>query len=817
MSRAFLFVNSARLKTCRIKSCPTHVMNGQKAMKNISYGIKLPAALVAISLIVVSVSSFIQLKRFENTMIQAGIDQLATITEERAQRLSEYFERVSNQTASFANYPAISNAARMLDATYQLIEDPTATLHQSYINENPFAAGERQLLNNAGTGQPYDRQHESYHNYFTSFRDELNLYDVFLINPQGDVIYSVYKELDFATNLLDGPYSDSGLAMAFRSALEAEEGQPVFADFRPYEPSADAPASFIAFPVIDEFDQRIGVLAVQLPASDITSVVNSPNGLGLTGEVTAIGNDRRARTNSRFEGRYGVFDEIKTIDEFLEAQAGEMIIKPNILGINGKQSIETGRIVPFLGTQWAVIAELERSELLAPVNQARMIAIGVIVASLIIMSLAGWLIARSFTKPLSILSANVGKLSKKDFSIVFDQRNQSDEIGTLSAALVELKDAVQKGEDLRKTQQTKSVEQARAIDLMSQSLSRLSNGDLSCPIEEEMGSDYERLRTDYNAAIARLNETLSSITDISETIEGRAANIRQSSENLSTDANMQAATLEESVAAIDELAATARQNLDSATTVRGLVLDAKTDVDHNSGVVDETIQAMENLRKSSEEISAIIGLIEDISFQTNLLALNAGVEAARAGESGKGFAVVAAEVRALAQRSSDAAAEIKSLVTESTKQVETGVKLVGETSGVISTVFKKVDQVNEQMKTVSEAVSEQTSTVENLNAGMAQLDQVTQRNATMVDSFASGSQELEKQAQGLSKAISQFTLGGQPRRTKTITQSPPVPASAADPIDSIERMIDTSSARDPKKAIVSGNLAEKESSIWDDF
>jgi len=476
---------------------------------------------------------------------------------------------------------------------------------------------------------------------------------------------------------------------------------------------------------------------------------------------------------------------------------------------------------------------MEKSEFMKPVIEARNIAIITSLISLAVMSISGWLISRSFTKPLSLLSKNVERLSKKDFSVNFLAADQKDEIGSLSSALVGLKEAVQSGEDLRVSQQQKSIEQASAIELMSKSLARLSEGDLSQPLNQSMGKDYERLRVDYNSALSRLNETLSSLTDISQTMEDRAASISTSSESLSTDANMQAATLEESVAAIDELAATARQNLETANTVQGLVLDAKADVDHNSGVVEETIKARENLRKSSEEISAIIGLIEDISFQTNLLALNAGVEAARAGESGKGFAVVAAEVRALAQRSSDAASEIKSLVTESTRQVETGVKLVSETSGVISTVFKKVDEVNQQMKTVSEAVSDQTTTVEHLNSGMAQLDQVTQRNAAMVDSFANGSQELEKQAQSLSVAISQFKLSGKRAKKTVDSRANHATTTTADrsemektttqknrqtnAIDKIETMIANSREQTSPRKHATSNLANKNDAIWKDF
>jgi len=791
-------------------------------LKDISYGIKLPAALVAITLIVTATAALVQIKRFETAILERSNEISALATFERASKLKDYFRAISGATGSFAEYPAITNAARMLDTTYGLIEDPQSILQEAYIDNNPHPAGERQELVNSLTGLPYDRQHEAFHNYFTSFRDEHGLYDVFLINPDGEIIYSVFKEADYATNLRTGPYSDSGLARLFSKAISAEPGAVSFEDFDYYAPSAGAPAAFVGFPIIDNLGARLGVLAVQLPSSQLTALVNNPNGLGETGEVIAVGTDFKSRTASRFEDSFNIFDDMKLSDYFADVQDNELGFKSGIVGPHGKSATETYTTVSILGERWALVTVMDQVEIMAPVREARMIA-GVIGGlSLAAMALAGFMISRSVTTPLRKVSADVARLSKKDFSISFDAAGQKDEMGILANALTDLKNEVAAGEDLRKTQQLQAKEQSEAIDVMSKALARLSDGDLSRPITENLGKDYARLKSDYNSAIERLNATLASLSEISQTIGERASNISASSETLSTDANMQAATLEESVASIDELAATARQNMETARTVQSLVLDAKADVDHNSGVVDETIKAMENLRKSSEEISAIIGLIEDISFQTNLLALNAGVEAARAGESGKGFAVVAAEVRALAQRSSDAASEIKSLVTESTRQVETGVRLVSETSGVISTVFAKVDQVNEQMKTVSEAVAEQSVTVGNLNSGMGQLDQVTQRNASMVDSFAAGSQTLEKQSQELAKSVAQFKLDGKAKsslKSKTSNASANVStlSSESTAIATLERQIEATHTPAAPKTMVEGNLAASDDSIWKDF
>ncbi len=210
-------------------------------------------------------------------------------------------------------------------------------------------------------------------------------------------------------------------------------------------------------------------------------------------------------------------------------------------------------------------------------------------------------------------------------------------------------------------------------------LARLAGNDLSEQISTPFKPSFERLRLDFNMAHANLQSTLSRIVEGTDAIESGIGDIASASDDLSRRTEQQAASLEQTAAALDEITATVRNTAEGANAARNAVMAAKADAEHSGTVVQDAVAAMSAIEQSARQISQIIGVIDEIAFQTNLLALNAGVEAARAGDAGRGFAVVASEVRALAQRSADAAREIKALISTSASQVCRGVELVDAT------------------------------------------------------------------------------------------------------------------------------------------
>jgi methyl-accepting chemotaxis protein len=290
-------------------------------------------------------------------------------------------------------------------------------------------------------------------------------------------------------------------------------------------------------------------------------------------------------------------------------------------------------------------------------------------------------------------------------------------------------------------------------------LEKLSSGDLLFRLTTDFGGDYEKLRTDFNAAMEQLQETMQAIATNTQGVRSGAEEITQASDDLSRRTEQQAASLEETAAALDQITATVRRTAEVANEARNLVSTSKDDAERSGDVVHQTVGAMEGIESSSKQIANIIGVIDEIAFQTNLLALNAGVEAARAGDAGRGFAVVATEVRALAQRSADAAKEIKTLISASTQQVDVGVKLVSETGQALGRIVSQVSQLNGLVTELAASAKEQATGLGEVNAAVNQMDQVTQQNAAMVEQATAASHGLSGESQELARLVGQFRIG----------------------------------------------------------
>ena len=221
-----------------------------------------------------------------------------------------------------------------------------------------------------------------------------------------------------------------------------------------------------------------------------------------------------------------------------------------------------------------------------------------------------------------------------------------------------------------------------------------------------------------------------------------------------------AATLEETAAALDEITATVKRTAEGAKQADQVVRNARADAEQSGVIVSNAVEAMSKIERSAKEISQIIGVIDEIAFQTNLLALNAGVEAARAGDAGRGFAVVASEVRALAQRSADAAKEIKTLIGASTQQVGQGVSLVGQTGEALQRIVGGVGEITTLVTEIAASSQEQSAGLSQVNIAVNQMDQVTQQNAAMVEESTAAAHSLRREANQLAQLVARFRVSG---------------------------------------------------------
>ncbi|MCJ8335750.1 MAG: methyl-accepting chemotaxis protein [Epibacterium sp.] len=307
---------------------------------------------------------------------------------------------------------------------------------------------------------------------------------------------------------------------------------------------------------------------------------------------------------------------------------------------------------------------------------------------------------------------------------------------------------------------TEITARRREIAEIASALDKLRDGNLTHRCKPSSIEDIARLANSYNEAVKSFEDAISTVRTVAEGVERTSDEMDTSSGELSKRTENQAATLEQTAAAIEELTATVRSSAEGAKEVEHAVNAARTTAEESGQVVSDAINAMSQIEKSSEEIAKIISVINDIAFQTNLLALNAGVEAARAGDAGRGFAVVASEVRALAQRSADAAGEIKGLILESSKHVSNGVTLVGRAGTELENIIGSVNSISENVTTIARGSEEQATTLGEINTGINQLDEVTQHNAAMVEEANAASRTLANDAKEMTRQMARFTTVG---------------------------------------------------------
>jgi len=302
------------------------------------------------------------------------------------------------------------------------------------------------------------------------------------------------------------------------------------------------------------------------------------------------------------------------------------------------------------------------------------------------------------------------------------------------------------------------AEQSLVVDTLRDALAKLSRGDLSTSIDTEFPPSYEELRHTFNTARDGLERAMALVSDNAQTISVDVASIEQAADSLAKRTEAQAATLEETSAAISQIADNSKDAAESARNANGAVDTAKSKTSNSTKIVANAISAMSEIETSSDQISNIVQLIEDIAFQTNLLALNAGVEAARAGEAGRGFSVVASEVRELARRSSEAAREIGALIDASGRHVASGVNLVKETGDALAQIDASVETISNYVTVIAQSAEEQAVGISETNDAIQQLESVTQHNAAMFEETNAVTQSLANQADQLAKAMDAFEL-----------------------------------------------------------
>ncbi len=528
----------------------------------------------------------------------------------------------------------------------------------------------------------------------------------------------------------------------------------------------------------DGFSTRDGKLYVgSTPMNDFTAPVDRIKTL-VGGTATVFMGDLRVTTNvvkddgSRAVGTKlkpgPVFDAVLKNGKPYRGQA-DILGKPYFVAYDPIKTAAGQTIgVLYVG--------IPKADFMASVNQM-MLALfvcGLVVALLTVG--ACLYVSRRMFSPLKGLCDRMEALrqGRTDFDAPWISRG--DDIGQIARAVIAFRDAAVRqkeieteAETMRETARATRIageadrerlaaEDAIVVQALGDGLAALANGDLTYRITTPFAERSRKLKDDYNAAADTLTATMGEIIELVGAMRSGTTEVTTATNDLSRRTEQQAAALEETAAALDQITVTVKKTAEGAQSAAGITAKARDGAEDRERIIADTTAAMAQIESTSGRIGEIIGVIDEIAFQTNLLALNAGVEAARAGEAGRGFAVVASEVRALAQRSADAAREIKALIAASSASVGDGARLVAQTGGALTALIGQVAEINLLAGEIAASAREQAVGLAEVNVAVNQMDQTTQQNAAMVEQTTAANQALSHEAETLAGLVSRFRI-----------------------------------------------------------
>lgn len=804
---------------------------------------KLLLTLVGVSLIPLILLGVVMYRSAANGILDQANSQLESVRSIKANQVETYFASINKQIETFSENKMVIDAMRSfpsalaqarseasvddesltrfsvelekyyredfakeyfdqtgsqppVDGQLAGIDDDTRFLQHQYIAANPNPLGEKDALDSAEDGTRYSELHKEFHPVVRNYLKEFGYYDIFLCDlTTGDIVYSVYKELDFTTSLIDGPYSDTNFGKAFRLAASAEQKDAVIlVDYEPYLPSYEGAASFIASPVFDG-DEKIGVAIFQMPINRINEIMAERTGLGETGETYAVGADKLFRSESRFTADLGVKTAI--INESLQVDTRASNAALN--GETGTAIIDDYRGTPVLSSwepitvyqgidglaapiQWALMSEIDYAEVTQPITAAGLARnAGVIVSFGLLLGLASaFFFAQGITRQAESINDMLMQIGIGDF----DARAEivtHDELGDVAVALNAMCDNTL---SLIQSREERDQIQESIFELVRE-LEDIADGDLtiSADIRDDMTGP---IAGSVNFMIGQLRGLVERVKLTTNEVSDSAAEVREISGALSEDSLEQADKINTTSRQVREITESIQSVADKTRVSAEVAEQARQSAAEGLKAVSDTIDGMQRIRnqvqetskrikrlgESSQEIGEIVQLISDIADRTSILALNASIQAAMAGDAGQGFAVVAEEVERLAERSNDATKQIETLIKaiqtetseaisdmeESTREVVEGSQLATQAGATLSEIDRVSSQLASLIAEVSSETESQTGAARQIAGTMGDISETTNRASQQSRTAATRVGALAELASELRESIAQFRV-----------------------------------------------------------
>lgn len=750
------------------------------------------------------VMGWMSIQSSHETLEKMAMEHLVSIRENHKDRIEEYFDNINKQALTFANDRMIIDAMAEFKKAVNLLEkqkdsintpvlsqqlaqyynnqfaseyskqnnksisttkllaqlDPVATfLQYLYIQNNHNPLGSKNKFNAADDGSQYSQVHALYHNNINDFLEKFGYYDIFLVDSDsGRVVYSVYKELDYATSLKNGAYASSGLSTAFRRANNSNQTETFLEDFKPYTPSYEGPASFIATPIFDQ-GKKIGVLVFQMPIDKINRIMTSnqqwkTSGMGDTGESYLVGSDYKTRSLSRFfiEDKEGYITALAAagvsndVLNTLRINNTNIGLQPvNSLGAKSAISGETGEAIfddyrkvsvlsayaplNIQGVKWAILTEIDKEEAFAPAYKLESTIIVTAISIVVIIGLISAIIGISFAKILSVPMVTISNAMK----------------------------AVSEGE-----------------------------ADLTQRLDVTNNDEIADIAHYFNSFIARIHDVMTEVNQRSMQLVSNSEEVSATAIQNLNIINAQQTQIEQVASAMNEMAATVQdvannasqtaeeaKKGDSETKKGGQVIKGSIDaINQLNDTISSASLTISNLEQDGESIGSVLDVIRGIAEQTNLLALNAAIEAARAGEQGRGFAVVADEVRTLASRTQNSTEEIQAMIEKlqhgtkkSAQAMEESVRLAVDaadrthnSTDVLDKITKAISRIDDMATQIASASEEQSAVAEEINRNITAISDSAKNTVIASTESTDAGQKMAALASELNTIVSKFQI-----------------------------------------------------------